>query len=81
MGVVGALKSGRSRNSWKNASLQRIVSLFSLHGIFLTITDVPTLQNPADGPSRGVFPSMSNRLASSFRLPARLSSYISDVIF
>lgn len=72
MGVGSGLSAGRSCNTHQNASLQRIVSLFTLHNIFLTMSYVPTLSNPADGLSHGVFPSNSLHLGSRWVTPSRL---------
>lgn len=56
MGVVGALSSSMSRNSQQNAILAKIVSLFQLSNIWLSVEWVASKDNPADGPSRGRFP-------------------------
>ena len=60
MGVVGALGAGSSRNHQQNSILRRIIHLFSHHGIWVTTKYIPTKQNPADNPSRGIFPPASD---------------------
>jgi hypothetical protein len=54
-GVVGALKAGRSRGTQQSAVLREIVKLIQEHELWISTTWIPTLENPADGPSRGVF--------------------------
>lgn len=57
-GVIGALEAGKSRGIPHNFSLQRITCLMRTYGIWLTMTYVPTKDNPADLPSRGVAPTL-----------------------
>jgi hypothetical protein len=54
-GVVGALKAGRSRGTEQNLILREIVKLIQDHNLWVSTTWIPTLDNPADHPSRGVF--------------------------
>ena len=56
-GVVGALKAGKSQGIQQNLILREIVKLLQAHELWISTIWVPSLENPADGPSRGVFPS------------------------
>nr|GAT51024.1 DNA breaking-rejoining enzyme [Mycena chlorophos] len=56
-GVIGALDSGKSRNSEQNRVLRRIVSLLRTHSLWISTTYVPSAENLADAPSRGFPPS------------------------
>jgi hypothetical protein len=75
-GVVGALSGGKSRNSQQNAVLRRIVSLFRETNIWLTIKWVSTLDNPADGPSRGLFPPPQAMFSPIPPIPTYLSTFL-----
>lgn len=55
-GVVGALRKGCSQGSEQNLILQKIIELMQKHRIWVECNWVSTYDNPADGPSRGVFP-------------------------
>jgi hypothetical protein len=54
MGVIGALAAGKSRNLEQNRVLQRVVATARINGIWLSSKYVASLENIADGPSRGV---------------------------
>lgn len=56
-GVVGALKSGRSRNSAQNFILHHIVSNLHDHDIWLSTIWIKFKDNISDQISHGVFPS------------------------
>jgi hypothetical protein len=76
MGVIGALGSGKSRNLQQNRVLQRIVTLMRSHEIWITSCFVPSAENVADCPSRGLPAVERPRLARRFQLPACLQTYI-----
>ena len=75
-GVVGALRAGRSRGTEQNAILRRIVALFQEHGLWVTTEWVSTRENPADAPSRGVFPKTGSLLGHPPSLPRHLRPYL-----
>ena len=75
-GVVGALKAGFSRSHQQNHVLQRIVALFASSGIWADTVYVPTTDNVADGPSRGVFPPPSYKLPTVFSVSNHLAPYL-----
>nr|GAT48554.1 predicted protein [Mycena chlorophos] len=79
-GVIGALEAGKSRNSEQNRVLRRIVSLLCTHALWLTTSYVPSVENLADGPSRGIgLPAPGySRVRSSFAIPYCVSSLISE---
>lgn len=79
-GVVGALHAGRSRNSQQNAILRKIVALFQHHSMWITTKWVPSQNNPADGPSRGLFPPSSTLLPYPPAIPRHLIPYVSPSI-
>lgn len=55
-GVVEAWWNGRSRNHQVNDVFRRIHALLSQHGTRVHTEYVASARNPADGPSRGVYP-------------------------
>ncbi|KAJ3714528.1 hypothetical protein C8R42DRAFT_533986, partial [Lentinula raphanica] len=59
MGVVGALKKNCSQGSEQNYILGKIIGLMQAHTIWVECVWISTHDNPADGPSRGVFPPRS----------------------
>lgn len=74
-GVVEGWWSGRSRNRQVNEVFKRIHLLLSLHGSSVYTRYVPSASNPADGPSRGVFPGF-HKLLPPITLPPELESLI-----
>ena len=54
-GIVGALKAGRSRGTHQNMILREIFKLIQDHNLWISSIWIPTLENLADDPSRGVF--------------------------
>jgi hypothetical protein len=79
-GVVGALKCGSSRNAPQNSILHRIIHLFHDHDLWVTTTWIPTKDNPADDPSRGVFPPAENLFSPLPKLPSHLSQFLEPPI-
>jgi hypothetical protein len=76
MGVVGAIAAGRSRGTQQNAILCEIVKFIQARSIWLSTLWIPTLENPADGSSRGVFPSRSLLYAHPPRIPFHLCPFV-----
>ena len=76
MGVVGAMEAGRLRGTQQNSILREIVRLIQDHEIWISVTWVPTLDNPADGPSRGIFPGKDQLYAYPPKLPYHLANFI-----
>jgi hypothetical protein len=79
-GVVGALKAGRSRGTQQNTVLQEIVKLIQEHKLWILMTWIATLKNPADRPSRGVFPVNSSLYAFPPKIPFRLRGFVHNAI-
>ena len=79
-GVVGALKAGKSRGTQQNLILREIVKLIQNHNLWISTTWIASLDNPAEGPSRGIFPHKD--LLSPFRpkIPFHLSSFIHKAV-
>jgi hypothetical protein len=75
-GVIGALNAGMSRNPAQNLILRRIILLFQEADIFLSTKWVPTGLNPADKPSRGIFPPARDRFIYNPKTPSHLEPYI-----
>ncbi|KAE8179953.1 hypothetical protein CF335_g9414 [Tilletia laevis] len=76
-GVIACYKLGRGRNHQQNTVLKRVVGLEREHNVRLDISYIETDLNPADGPSRGVFPD-GPRLPL-IKLPPSLVPYL-DVV-
>jgi hypothetical protein len=79
-GVVGALKAGRSRGTQQNLVLREIVKLIQGHDVWISTKWIPTLDNPADGPSRGTFPGRESLYAFPPKLPFHLSSFVHKAV-
>lgn len=75
-GVIGALDAGKSRNSQQNCVLRRIVSLMREHSLWITSLYVPSKDNLADVPSRGLPIRDMPRSTSTFTLPFCLRSFV-----
>lgn len=76
MGVVGALQAGSSRGSKQNEVLKEIVSFMMNNDLWITTEWVSTSANPADGPSRGVFPDRKLLHAYPPAIPSYLKTFI-----
>jgi hypothetical protein len=75
-GVVGAFKAGMSRNPAQNAILRHIIFLFQEHSLWFSTVWVASEDNPADAPSRGVFPSSARCFAHPPRIPFHLKDFV-----
>jgi hypothetical protein len=75
-GVIHAIKGGRSRSSEQNLVLQRITLLLSHHKLWISSCYVPSVDNLADAPSRGIPPLDRIRAASPFQLPPILQPFL-----
>jgi Reverse transcriptase (RNA-dependent DNA polymerase)/Reverse transcriptase-like len=77
-GVIGALKGGKSRNLQQNRVLQRIVLLMRSHDIWITVTYIPSADNRADPPSRGVPCPTGHRIPplASSKIPFPLAEFL-----
>lgn len=79
-GVVGALAAGRSRGTQQNAILRQIVRLLQDHTVWVSTVWIATLENPADGPSRGVFPARSSLYAFPPKVPHHLRLFVENSV-
>lgn len=77
-GVVEGWWKGRSRNWQTNQVFQRIHDLADTHQCFFVTRYVASRDNPADAPSRGLYPS-ADRLLPEIGIPGPLRQYISNV--
>jgi hypothetical protein len=75
-GVIHAIEGGKSRNPEQNTVLQRITALLSSHEIWISSLYVPSLDNLADPPSRGLPASNRTRAPSTFSLPDSLVPFL-----
>ncbi|KAJ3825209.1 hypothetical protein F5880DRAFT_1478675 [Lentinula raphanica] len=76
MGVVGALKKNCSRGPEQNYILGKIIGLMQAHTIWVECVWISTHDNPADGPSRGVFPP-KNKL---YHHPPGIPSHLKNLL-
>lgn len=75
-GVVFSVRSKDSKGPQRNAILCEIVKLMQAHDVWVTTEWVSTHNNPADGPSRGVFPPRSKLFAYPPKIPDHLEPFI-----
>jgi hypothetical protein len=76
-GVVEGWWKGRSRNKATNTIFKRIHELTAVSKCSLITRYVPSAHNPADDPSRGVYPP-SSLLLPPIRIPQPLQAFIAD---
>jgi hypothetical protein len=74
-GVVEGWWTGRSRNRQVNEVFKRIHSFLSQHTCTVYTRYVRSASNPADGPSRGIFPD-SGKLLPPIDLPQDLKPFV-----
>lgn len=75
-GVIHAIEGGKSRSPEQNLVLQRITLALSHHKIWISSLYVPSLDNLADAPSRGLPPPNYIRADSTFSLPPILQPFL-----
>lgn len=75
-GIVGSKRAEMSRNAQQNRILQHILVLFHRHNIWISTKWISTLENPADGPSRGVFPPAQQMFEFAPRIPGHLKQFL-----
>lgn len=78
-GVVEALKAQKWKNKLLDDVVQRIFALCEEGGLYIMPDNVRTKENPADRPSKGVFPSWDLSFAFRPSIPTHLSELIQDV--
>lgn len=76
-GIVNGWKNGRSRNWATNLVFQRTRQLLDSVGSSAHLCYVPSQDNPADGPSRGVYPP-ERLLLPPITLPGDLERFLVD---
>ena len=76
-GVIHAIQGGKSRSPEQNLVLQRITLLLSHHRLWIFSLYVPSLDNLADPPSRGLPAPGRSRATSSLSLPSSLQPFLS----
>ncbi|GJE95664.1 hypothetical protein PsYK624_118500 [Phanerochaete sordida] len=74
-GIVDGWRNGRSRNWETNEVFKRIHRVLALHRRQAYTVYVPSADNVADAPSRGLFPPRAQRLRH-FDLPPTLDRYL-----
>ena len=75
-GVIFAIEGGKSRSPEQNSVLQRITLLLSQHKLWISSCYVPSVDNLADAPSRGIPPLDRTRAISTFQLPTSLQPFL-----
>ena len=75
-GVIQAIQGGKSRSPEQNIVLQRITLLLSHHRLWISSLYVPSLDNLADPPSRGLPAPGRSRIVSPFSLPHTLQPFL-----
>ena len=77
IGVVEGWWAGRSRNTETNFVFRRVHDVLDTHDSVLITQYVKSAQNPADGPSRGLYPPR-NLLLPQIPIPIELRPFVSD---
>ena len=77
IGVVEGWWTGRSRNPQTNRVFRRIHELLEKHDTTIVSRYVNTAHNPADGPSRGIFPPR-HLLLPPVELPKEIENFVVD---
>jgi hypothetical protein len=75
-GVIFAIEGGKSRSPEQNSVLQRITLILSQRKLWISSLYVPSLENLADLPSRGLTPPNRVRIDSTFILPYSLQPFL-----
>jgi hypothetical protein len=75
-GVIHAIEGGKSRSPEQNLVLQRITLLLSHHRLWLSSLYVPSVDNLADPPSRGLPALNRSRTSSPLSLPCPLHPFL-----
>ena len=78
LGVVEGWWKGRSRNKQTNAVFRRIHELSRHHNCIVHSRYVPSAENPADKPSRGIYPPICFLLPL-IPIPKEIAPYVVDV--
>ena len=73
-GVIHAIEGGKSRSPSQNLVLQRITTLLAQHELSISSLYVPSLDNLADPPSRGL-PAVGRSKHLSFHVPLHLHPF------
>ncbi|KAE8214056.1 hypothetical protein CF326_g9812 [Tilletia indica] len=76
-GVLYSYKMGHSKGTQINTVMKRVVALERDKRMRLDISYVESANNPADGPSRGIFPEGPNLKV--FPIPPLVSVYVKEV--
>jgi len=76
-GVIHAIEGGKSRSPEQNLVLQRITALLSNYKLWVSSLYVPSSENLADPPSRGIPVHNRVRFTSTFTLPSTLQPFLS----
>ncbi|KAF8654841.1 hypothetical protein AX16_003361 [Volvariella volvacea WC 439] len=75
-GVLQSLKTGFSSNAQHKDALREIAGLMKAYDVVLNPIWIPSLENPADGPSRGRFGAKELVFPWSAAAPARLKPFV-----
>ena len=75
-GVIHAIEGGKSRSPEQNSVLQWITLLLSQHKLWISSLYIPSLDNLADPPSRGLLALNQSLANSTFSLPTSLYPFL-----
>ena len=75
-GVIASIRTFSSKGLLQNESLSRTLQILLQHKSHLSAAYIPSVENPADPISRGLFPSLGRRLHVPITIPASLVSLV-----
>ena len=79
-GVVQAVRAGSSNGKHRNAELRHIVRRMMDYKIWISTEWIPTDENPADDPSRGIFPPRSKLFGYPLKVPDHVKALVANAI-
>jgi hypothetical protein len=74
--IIGSVGAGKVHNIQQNWALQRITALMCAHGLWVTLQYIPSAENMANAPSRGLLAAGCAWMCRHILLPECLSEFV-----